>query len=107
VAKRPRHRQLRYRIYRGPFEAWPSIAPGELLLEYFSDEELIGWRALAKQLQDYHYLWYFDLEGQRAAHQTQLVAALTSVAGTTIDISGWGRAIVYKYSHMPFLALGA
>ena len=57
MVKPRKDRRLRHRVYRGPSGCWPEIPVGELLLEYFSDEQLMGWRALAKELQDYHYLW--------------------------------------------------
>jgi hypothetical protein len=60
---------------------------GELLLEYFTDEEALGWRGKSEDVHSYHYLWWFELEGQRAAHQPKLIEALRSVAGITVDLS--------------------
>ena len=67
----------------------------------------MGWRALAKDLQDYHYLWFFELESQRASNQARLVEALGSIPGKNIDLDGWGRAIAYKYSHTPLSCVGS
>jgi hypothetical protein len=96
VIRRRNNRQLRLKVYRGPEP--PSLAPGDLLLEYFSDTEIIAWKARAEDLQQYHYLWFYELEGQRAARQLELQGALQSVSGISIPLSGWGRAIAFKYS---------
>lgn len=102
-----KNQRLRLRVYRSPLGAWPSIGPGELLLEYFSDKELIGWRSRAKDLQDYHYLWFFELESQRAVNHQKLLDALRTVPGTTVDLDGWGRAIEYKWSGTPLSCVGS
>ena len=107
MRKPRRGRRLLHRVYRVTTGAWPAIGAGELLLEYFSDEELMGWRALAKELQDYHYLWFFELESQRASNQARLVEALRSVPGRNVELAGWGRAVAYKYSHIPLSCVGS
>jgi len=33
-------------------------------LEYFSDNQLLGWRARGEDVQKYDYPWYFELESQ-------------------------------------------
>jgi hypothetical protein len=107
VAKPRKNRRLRYRIYRGPSGAWPQIGAGELLLEYFSDEQFMGWHALSKDIQDYHYLWFFELEGQRAANHAKLIESLATTAGRSVELTGWGRAVAYKYSHVPLSCVGS
>jgi hypothetical protein len=107
VAKPRKNRRLRYRIYRGPSGAWPQIGAGELLLEYFSDEQLMGWHALSKDIQDYHYLWFFELEGQRAANHAKLIESLATTVGRSVELGGWGRAVAYKYSHVPLSCVGS
>jgi hypothetical protein len=102
-----KNQRLRLRVYRGPLGAWPSIGAGELLLEYFSDKDLIGWRSRAKDLQDYHYLWFFELESQRAVNHQKLLDALTTVPGIAVDLAGWGRAIAYRYSDVPLSCAGS
>jgi hypothetical protein len=105
VVRRRNVRQLRYNVYRGP--GWPDIKPGELLLEYFSDHQLAHWRAQADDLQNYHYLWFYDLERQRAAQQSELQLALQSIPGIHVPLDGWGRAIDFKYSGLPLSCLGS
>ncbi len=105
MAKRRKHRHLRLNVYRGRVP--PSVPPGELLLEYFSDHELIAWRAKSQDVQAYHYLWFFELEAQRATSQQQLLSALRSVPGVQVDLAGWGRAIQYKYSDRPLSCIGS
>jgi hypothetical protein len=78
-----------------------------LLVEYFSDQQLIGWRARAKDLQAYHYLWFYELERQRATGQAALIEALQAVPGISVPLEGWGRAISYKYSHVPLSCKGS
>ena len=102
-----RRRQLRLRVYRSSEGAWPSLGPGELLLEYFSDRDLSAWRSRAKDLQEYHYLWFFELESQRAANQERLVQSLRNVPGITVDLDGWGRAMAYRYSDVPLSCIGS
>jgi hypothetical protein len=65
VPKRRKTRHPQFKVYRG--RESPTIPAGELLLEYFTDEEALGWRAKSEDVQNYHYLWWFELEGQRAA----------------------------------------
>jgi hypothetical protein len=104
VPKRRKPRQLRFKVYRG---ASPSVPSGELLLEYFTDEEALGWRAKSADVQNYHYLWWFELEAQRAVHQQPLIDAVRSTPAVTVDLSGWGRAIQYKYSDSPLSCVGS
>jgi hypothetical protein len=85
----------------------PQCAPGELLLESISDQEFYLWRDRGKEYQAYHYLWYFELEAQRASHQSDLLDALRAIQGVTVDLTGWGRALAYEYSHAPLSALAA
>jgi hypothetical protein len=80
---------------------------GELLLEYFSDQDLIAWRTRGADIQKYHYLWYFELERQRASVQLQLLEALGVVSGISIDLAGWGRSLAYKYSSTPLSCVGS
>ena len=85
MPKRRKLRQFRFKVYRG--REPPTVPPGELLLEYFTDEQALGWRAKSEDIQNYHYLWWFELEAQRAVHQPKLVEALRAVSGITIDLS--------------------
>jgi hypothetical protein len=105
VPKRRTTRHPQFKVYRG--RELPTIPAGELLLEYFTDEEALGWRAKSEDVQNYHYLWWFELEGQRATHQPRLIEALRSVTGITVDLSGWGRALQYKYSDTPLSCVGS
>jgi RES domain len=105
--KKKASRRLRFNVYRGVQGSWPTIGPGELLLEYFSDNELVGWRSRGKDLQDYHYLWFFELESQRATHHQRMLEALRSVPGTTVSLDAWGRAMAYKYSDAPLSCIGS
>ncbi len=100
-----RNRRLRHRVYRGASSLTPPA--GELVVEYFSDRELIGWRAHAEDIQAYHYLWFFELERQRAANHKQLLEALGTVPGISIELTGWGRALEYKYSNSPLSCVGS
>jgi hypothetical protein len=107
VPKPRKPRQLRLNVYRGSGGEPPKLPSGELLLEYFSDHEVLAWRAKSKDVQQYHYLWYFELEAQRAAHQQQILDALRSVPGIAMDLSNWGRAMPYKYSATPLSCVGS
>jgi hypothetical protein len=107
VPKRRKPRRLRLKVYRGIGGSPPMPPPGELLLEYFSDRDVLAWRAESQDVQQYHYLWYFELEAQRAAHQQQMVESLRSVPGITVDLSNWGRAMSYKYSDTPLSCVGS
>ncbi|MFT3907309.1 MAG: RES family NAD+ phosphorylase [Steroidobacteraceae bacterium] len=78
-----------------------------MLLEYFTDNQLQTWQAKSKTVQQYHYLWFFELEAQRAVHQQSLIAALQSVPPVDVELSGWGRAVAYKYSQTPLSCVGS
>ena len=77
------------------------------MLEYFSDADALAWRAKSEDVQRYHYLWYFELEAQRAANHQVLIDALRAVAGVAIELAGWRRAIQYKYSDRPLSCVGS
>lgn len=102
-----RKRQLRLRVYSSELGSMPAIRAGDLLLEYFSDDQLIYWRSRGKDIQDYHYLWFFELESQRATNQARITEALASTQGLEVDLAGWGRALPYKYSDIPLSWLGS
>ncbi|MGO9946933.1 MAG: hypothetical protein ACLPWG_08815 [Steroidobacteraceae bacterium] len=104
MPKRRKTRHPQFKVYRG---ASPAIPSGELLLEYFTDEEALGWRAQSADVQNYHYLWWFELEAQRAVHQQPLIDAVRSTPAVAVDLSGWGRAIQYKYSDSPLSCVGS
>jgi hypothetical protein len=99
-------RQLRLRAFRGTADA-PVLQPGELLYEHFTDHQLLFWRTRAKDLQEYHYLWFFELERQRAENQPRLIETLNKVPGIQIDLAGWGRSLAYKYSSAPLSCAGS
>ena len=105
MPKRRKTRHPQFKVYRG--REPPAIPAGELLIEYFTDEDALGWRAKSEDVQNYHYLWWFELEGQRAAHQPKLIEALRSVPGITVNLSGWGRALQYRYSDSPLSCVGS
>ncbi len=107
MTKRRKPRRLLHKVYRGPAGASPGLAPGELLLEHFSDEQLLTWRSKSRNTQTYHYLWYFELEAQRAIHQAQLLESLRAVSGLSIRLDGWGRALNYRYSSTPLSCVGS
>ena len=107
MTKRSKLRRLRHRVYRGPASAAARVPPGELLLEFFTDQQLLQWRARGKDYQSYHYLWYYELEAQRAANQAVLLESLSKVPGCDVDISGWGRALQYRYSNTPLSCFGS
>jgi hypothetical protein len=74
----------------------PHIPPGEILIEYFSDAELEAWQNRGAEYQSYHYLWYFELEAQRAARQEELLDALRNTPTVDVELTGgWGRALQY------------
>jgi hypothetical protein len=100
-----RRKPPQFKIYRGR-EA-PTIPTGELLLEYFTDQEALGWRAKSEDVQKYHYLWWFELEAQRAVQQPKIIDALRSITAITVGLSGWGRALQYKYSDLPLSCVGS
>jgi hypothetical protein len=51
MTKRSKPRRLRHRIYRGPASVAARVPPGELLLEFFTDQQLFEWRAQGKDYQ--------------------------------------------------------
>jgi hypothetical protein len=83
MTKRRKNRQLHLNVYGARVGAAPRLKAGDLLLEYFSDDQLLAWRAKGEYIQNYHYLWYFELESQRAAKQGTLLEALSLVPGIT------------------------
>ena len=106
--RRPKHRKrLRYKLYRGPIADFPKTGPEELLLEYFTDANLQVWQARSAEAQAYHYLWFYELESQRANKQQEITDSLAGVGGVSIDLSNWGRAIKYRYSDTPLSCIGS
>ena len=107
MAKGRKPRNLRLNVYRSRGTEPARTPAGELLLEYFSDHELLAWRARGEDIQRYHYLWYFELESQRASVQTQLLEALSVIQGISVSLDGWRRSVTYKYSATPLSCLGS
>lgn len=107
MAKGRKPRSLRLNIYRSRGAEPPRTPTGELLLEIFSDHDLLAWRAQGEDIQKYHYLWYYELESQRASMQAQILEALSTVPGISIDLAGWGRSVTYKYSATPLSCVGS
>ena len=107
MTKRKNVRRLKHQLYRTPVGEPPAMAPDELLVEFFSDQELRAWKSRSSEYQQYHYLWYFELEAQRAAVQPQLLDSLRGISAISVDLAGWGRATQYCYSHMPLSCLGS
>ena len=107
MAKGKKRKSLKHKFYRAPPGAVPRFAPGELLVEFITDQEYYLWRNRGKEYQGYHYLSYFELEAQRASRQSDLLDALRASRGTTVDLTGWGRALAYQYSDAPLSCLGS
>ena len=107
MAKGRKPRSLRLNVYRSRGPEPPRLPSGELLLEYFSDHQLVAWRTRGEKIQKYHYLWYFELESQRASTQPKILEALSTVPGISIDLASWGRAVAYKYSATPLSCVGS
>ena len=86
----------------------PHLPPGEILVEYFTDAEIEAWLNRGADYQSYHYLWYFELEAQRAARQEELLDALRRSPAVDVKLTGgWGRALQYVYSHTPLSCIGS
>ena len=106
--KKGKKRRLRHQIYRTPVGQLPHIPPGEILMEHFTDAELKAWQNRGAEYQSYHYLWYFELEAQRAARQEELLDALRKTPAIDVELTaGWGRALQYVYSHTPLSCIGS
>lgn len=102
--KKRRRLEFSLKRSRGSFD--PST-PGLLELDRFTDSSVAEWDAFAKQFDQYHYQWYFELEAQRATHHDELCEALASVKPKTVDLSGWGRAIQWQYTTQPLSVVGS
>ena len=57
-----------------------------------------SWNAYARAVRDFHYALYFELEGQRAARQKEIRAALQSVEAVRVPIDDWCRIANFKYA---------
>lgn len=69
MAKGRKPRALRFNVYRSRDAEPPRTPTGELLLEVFSDHDLLAWRAQGEDIQKYHYLWYYELEASARAYR--------------------------------------
>jgi hypothetical protein len=107
MSKHRKRGRLRLNVYRGRPGATLNVPVGELLLEYFDDNQLLAWRASGSAIQDYHYLWFFELERQRASKQSEILEALSLVPEISVQLSGWGRALAYKHSAAPLSCVGS
>jgi hypothetical protein len=97
VPKRRKPRQLRIKIYRG--REPPTIPPGELLLEYFTDEEVLGWRAKSEDVQSHHYLWWFELEAQRAINTRTPLSPASAVSNELVGASTTASTLTARVTH--------
>lgn len=104
VTRHRNKKQLSYRVRQGQF---PSLSPGELLLEQISNEQLLATRGRAEKVREYHAKAFYELEAQRATHTEIIINALQSVPSTTINVDGWCRAIKLRYVKTPLSCLGS
>lgn len=104
VTRHRNKKQLNFRVRQGQF---PSLSPGELLLEQISNEHLLAIRGRAEKVREYHAKAFYELEAQRATHKEIITKALQSVPGTTINIDGWCRAIKLRYVNTPLSCTGS
>lgn len=100
-------RRLRLKVYRGSDADLAGSQAGELLVEHFSDRQFREWKGRADILQEYHYLWWYELAAQQAQANGPLIEALKSSRPIHQDLAGWGRAIQYKYCNSPLSAIGS
>lgn len=104
VTRRRNKKQLNFSIRQGRF---PSLSPGELLLEQISNEQLLAIRGRAEKVREYYAKAFYELEAQRATHKEGITKALQSVSGTTINTDGWCRAIKLRYVDSALSCIGS
>src|ERR1700710_829858 len=104
VTRHKNKKQLRYRIQQGQF---PSLSPGELLLEQINNEQLLATRGRAAKIREYHAKAFYELEAQRATHTEILTQALQNIPTTPINVDGWCRAIKLRYVKTPLSCVGS
>ncbi|MBX3695326.1 MAG: RES family NAD+ phosphorylase [Steroidobacteraceae bacterium] len=102
--KRPGRRSLEFRTGRGAF---PTLAPGELLLEQISGEQLARSRSRQQAILLWQTQQFAELETQRTLHRARILEALRSIPGITVDLQGWCRAIKLRYALSPLSCLGS
>jgi hypothetical protein len=102
---RNRQRRLSFNFRQGdPFRRLP---PGELLLEQITGDQLRAARNRGETVRKYQSRQFFELEAQRAANKEKITAALQSVAGISVPIDGWCRAIKLRYAHALLSCVGS
>ena len=67
-------------------------------LDHFTDAGMHTWDVYARAVRDFHYALFFELEGQRAARQKEIRAALQSVEAIKVPIDEWCRIANFKYA---------
>lgn len=105
--RRGKRRKLTFQYSRTPVGVFPSFGPEVLLLDSFTDANLIEWQAHADALQEYHYQWYFELESQRATHQQAIRESLIAGGGGSVNLETWGRQLDVQYVTHPLCSYGS
>jgi len=81
----------------------------EHFVERFSEQSLTSWRRAHDILDALHYNLHYSLEAKRASRRTDIIDALQSVGGITIDVDAkpWWRVLSTKYAKTPFSTQGS
>lgn len=84
------------------------VRPGsDVVLEETSVEALREAKRITKARLEFAWHYYWDLERQRTAVREDLLAALQVGVVKDFEISGWQRAVAYRYSLTPLSAVGS
>ena len=78
-----------------------------LELDRFSEKNLKQWESASEDLNRLESILYFGLEPERRSKREQLLAALNSHAGISVDLSDWVRIVTYQFSDQPLSSAGS
>lgn len=83
------------------------VGESTLLLDHFSHSDLKKWKIASRALHAHWYGLFFALESQRVQHYSELLYALRSTGGTSVELEDWVRVVGYKYTLVPLSSAGS
>lgn len=79
----------------------------DIILDRFSDANLIQWKRLSDLSEEYHVRLFYHLESLRTLYHKELCDALLSSQPSSIFQENWWRIVDLKYSNSPLCSQGS
>lgn len=78
-----------------------------LLLDQFTELDLLAWKALGKKAESFAYDFFYALESQRAQHHDELCISLQKAGSVSYHLDNWVRIVDHKFTLEPLSWFGS